>query len=116
MFEFVEDDFLREGVTTKNSVIKVMGLPTIISDISDDEVWIYYSEDVKKFLFFEPEILSRNIVAIRFDRGETVKDLKKLTLDDEARLSFVSKSTAVDGHKTNFLKSIFSNIGQVRPQ
>lgn len=116
MFEFSDHEMLQEGVTTRERVLKMMGSPTLISDLDEDEAWIYFSEDLKRFLFFKPKIIERNVLVIRF-KSDTINELKKLTLNDEAqKLEFVIDYTAVNGHKTGFFKSIFSNVGQIKPQ
>ena len=116
MFEFSDHEMLQEGVTTRERVLKMMGSPTLISDLDEDEAWIYFSEDLKRFLFFKPKIIERNVLVIRF-KADTINELKKLTLNDEAqKLEFVSDYTVVNGHKTGFFKSIFSNVGQIKPQ
>ncbi len=94
-----------------------MGSPTVIAELGRDESWIYYAEDVKHLLFFKPKITSRNILIVRFDNSDTVTELRKIDLaNEEKKLTFSSNYTAVDNHKSGFFKSIFSNIGQVKPQ
>ena len=116
MFELSDHDVLQEGVTSKERVLKIMGSPTLISDF-DSEVWIYYSEDVKNFLFFKPEVTERNVLVIKFNDAQIIKEMKKINFADEAKkLNFVSNYTAVDSHKTGFFKSIFSNVGQIKTQ
>lgn len=116
MFEFSDHEMLQEGVTTKERVLKMMGSPTLISDLDHDEAWIYFAEDLKGFLFFKPKIIERTILVIRFE-SDTIKELTKLSLNDEEKnLEFVADFTAVDGHKVGFFKSIFSNVGQIKPQ
>ncbi|MBP7710378.1 MAG: outer membrane protein assembly factor BamE [Rickettsiales bacterium] len=116
MFEFSDHEMLQEGVTTKERVLKMMGSPTLVSDLDQDETWIYFSEDLKRFLFFKPKIVERNILVIRF-KSDTVRELKKLNLNNEENnLQFTADYTAVDSHKVGFFKSIFSNVGQIKPQ
>jgi outer membrane protein assembly factor BamE (lipoprotein component of BamABCDE complex) len=116
MFEFSDWEMLQEGVTTKERVLKMMGSPTLISGLDSEETWIYFSEDLKKFLFFRPKIVERNILAIRF-KSDTVAELKKVNLSNEkSSFQFSNDYTAVDNHKTGFFKSIFSNVGQIKPQ
>lgn len=117
MFDLSDHDLLQEGITTKERVLKIMGSPTAISDFDQDSAWIYYSEDVNRFLFFNPKIITRNILVVKFNAKETVKELKKIDLrNEEKNLEFVSDYTAVDSHKVGFFKSIFSNVGQIKPQ
>lgn len=116
MFDLADHEFLQEGVTSKERVMKIMGSPSIVSDI-EDEVWIYYSEDVSNFLFFKPTVKNREILAIRFNEKDLIENIKKLSLNDEdKKVDFTYKHTPVIGHKTGFFKSLFSNVGQVKPQ
>ena len=116
IFELSDHDILQEGITSKERVLKIMGSPTLISDF-DSEVWIYYSEDVKNFLFFKPEVTERNVLVIKFNDAEIVKEMKRINFSDEVKkLNFVSNYTTVDSHKTGFFKSIFSNVGQIKAQ
>lgn len=116
MFDLSDHELLREGITTKERLLKTMGFPTIVSDM-DEEVWIYYSEEIKKILFFNPEITSRTVLVIAFDDDNIIKELKKIDLSkEEKNINFVSDYTAVSGHKQGFFKSIFSNVGKVSAQ
>ncbi len=117
MFDLSDHDLLQEGVTSKEKLLHIMGSPTIISDLSDNEAWIYFSEKVEHFLFFIPKITERELLVVRFDETGLVKEIKKIDLNDEdKKLQFVTNYTAVESHKAGFFKSIFSNVGQVKPQ
>ena len=116
MFDLSDSHLLQEGVTSKERVLKIMGSPTIISDIGD-ETWVYYYENIERLLFFIPSIEERQIIVLRFDREGVIKELKSLDLEDrDQKLSFNSKYTEVESHETGFFKSIFSNVGQVKAQ
>jgi len=117
MFDLADHDLLQEGVTTKEKVIKIMGSPTIISDLDSEEVWIYYSEDAESFLFFRPEVTARNILFLKFNSEDTIKELRKIDLaQEEKKLLFAADYTEVVSHKVGFFKSFFSNVGSVKPQ
>ena len=116
MFEFSDHEILQEGVTSRESVFRNLGSPTIVSDLDYEEVWIYFAEDLKNFLFFKPKIVKREILVIQFE-SDTIKKLKKISLSNEIeKLQFLSKYTQVESHEVGFFKSIFSNVGQVKPQ
>lgn len=117
MFDLSDHDLLQEGVTSKDRVLTIMGSPTIISTLDDRETWIYYFEEVENLLFFLPTIEERTILVLRFDGSGVVKELKSLSLEDQNnQLAFVNKFTAVESHKVGFFKSIFGNVGQIKPQ
>ncbi len=115
-FDLSDHDQLQAGISTKERVLRLMGSPTIVSDLDDDETWIYYAEDVNKLLFFKPDAVNRTVLAIKFDQEQNVRELQNYDLSHETNLSFASNYTEVKSNKTGFFKSIFSNIGQVRPQ
>jgi outer membrane protein assembly factor BamE (lipoprotein component of BamABCDE complex) len=117
IFDVADYELLQEGITSKDRVIKILGSPTLISDLDDKEAWIYYAEETKLLLFFKPKIISRNILVIRFDEENTLEELKKIDLSaEEKKLIFATDFTAVESHKDSLFKSFFSNVGSVKPQ
>ena len=117
MFDMSDHELLQEGITIKERVLKIMGSPTVISDLDNDEAWIYYAEDVKRLLFFKPDIISRDVLVVRFSNAGTIRELNRINLNDEEKqLQFASDFTSVESRKIGFLKSLFSNVGQVKSQ
>jgi len=116
MFELADYQDLSEGVTSKTRAMQIMGSPTIISDLNGEEAWIYYEEEVKRMLFFKPDVASRKIILLKFDKNEILKTLNQYDLADEKKIRFTSDYTKVQSTKIGFFKSIFRNVGQVTPQ
>jgi outer membrane protein assembly factor BamE (lipoprotein component of BamABCDE complex) len=117
MFELSDHHLLQEGVTTKDRALRIMGSPSFVSDLDGDEAWVYYEEEVKRTLFFLPDITQRTALVLRFDAHENLRELQNITLaSEDEKLHFEQKFTAVDSHKQGFFKSLFGNVGQVRPQ
>lgn len=114
LFDQSDYQLVQEGVTSKERVLKIMGSPTLISNLDDDETWIYYSEKVERTLFFIPDIKERTIFTLKFDKSETVRSVDRLDLSDEKKMNFASQYTEVNSNKIGFFKSIFSNVGQVK--
>ncbi len=115
MFEAEKLQYLRKNISSKDEVFYIMGSPTIKNEAFDNS-WVYLAQDVKNFLFFKPKITNREILVVKFDESNIIKDLKKLSLLDENQISLSHKFTEVKGHKEpGFFKAIFSNIGQVTP-
>ncbi len=116
MFDLSDHHLLKEGISTKDYVLNIMGSPSLVTDLNNEEIWIYYAEDVKKLLFFKPDVIARDIISIKFDNSQTISHLEKYNLDNQIKIDFASNYTKVKSKKDGFFKSIFSNIGQVRPQ
>lgn len=115
MFDLSDHDQLKEEITTKDVVLRIMGSPTIIADFSNDETWIYFAEDVNSVLFFKPQPLNRTIISIKFD-NDIIRELRHYDLADQSNLKFATNYTEVSTDQKGFFKSIFSNIGQVKAQ
>lgn len=116
MFDLSDYAMLEEGISSKEKALNLMGFPSFSSDLSGNEVWFYYAQEVRYLLFFKPKILSRKIMALEFTDSIVTK-INNYNLEDEnSKLSFAKKYTAVDGHQEGILKAIFGNVGQVRPQ
>ncbi len=115
MFDLADHDRLKAEITSKDVVLRIMGSPTIITSFDNDETWIYFAEDVRSLLFFRPDVVRREVMAIKFD-NDTIKELSHLDLSNEEKLKFASDYTKVESSHPGFFKSIFGNIGQVRSQ
>jgi outer membrane protein assembly factor BamE (lipoprotein component of BamABCDE complex) len=113
-FELSDYQLLKEKINNKNDALNFMGYPSFISESDRKELWVYYSEDVKKLLFFKPEILDRKIITIAFDNKNVVEKIKSYDLKDQKPISFDKKYTHVDSTKKSWWSQIFGNIGQVK--
>ncbi len=113
-FELSDHKFLKEDVHNKKDVLLLMGHPSFVSDVNQKELWVYYSEDVKKVLFFKPDILSRKIVTVSFNDKDVVKRIENYDLQDQNSVEFNKNYTAVASPKKSWWSEIFGNIGQVK--
>lgn len=114
-FELSDYQLAKEGISSQDLVIKMMGSPTFIAEDRDgNELWIYFSEDVRKLLFLKPKILNRQVMAISFDNTGIVSKINNYSLKDENNVKFITSYTEVKSSKKGFWSQIFGNIGQVR--
>ncbi len=113
-FELSDYQNLKEGINNKNNTLDAMGYPSLTNNSADEELWIYYSEDIKKLLFFKPEILDRKIITVSFNANQTIKQIKTYNLSNQNQINFNPDYTKVESAKISWWKQIFGNIGQVR--
>jgi len=113
-FELSDYQNLKEGINNKDSTLDAMGYPSLTNNSADEELWIYYSEDIKKLLFFKPDIIDRKIITISFNTDQTIKKIKTYDLATENQVNFDPNYTQVESAKLSWWKQIFGNIGQVR--
>jgi outer membrane protein assembly factor BamE (lipoprotein component of BamABCDE complex) len=117
MFDLSDYNLVEKDISSKERVLKLMGSPTLVSNLDSREAWIYYAEEVNYLLFFYPSVKNRKILLLKFDDSEIVRNVEFFDLKNEdQKISFVSKYTAVDGHEEGLIKAIFGNVGQIRPQ
>jgi outer membrane protein assembly factor BamE (lipoprotein component of BamABCDE complex) len=113
-FELSDYQNLKEGINNKNNTLDAMGYPSLTNNSADEELWIYYSENIKKLLFFKPKILDRKIITVSFNADQTIKQIKTYDLANQNQINFNPDYTQVESAKISWWKQIFGNIGQVR--
>lgn len=107
---------VKEGLSSKDEILKNMGSPTLISYLDDQLFWIYFEEEVRNLLFFKPKVLKRRIMVITFNEQNIAKNVNFYNLENENPIKFSDKKTKVEEVKKGFFADLFGNIGQVRPQ
>lgn len=115
IFDDLDFSKIQKNVTSKNTILQIYGSPSFYSDVSSKEYWFYYSNQIKKFLFFKPEILNQNILIVSFDEDNRVDFMKILDIKDkDYSFYFNINRTEVKGHDKGFFKSIFENVGTIK--
>ena len=115
IFDNLDFSSVQKNVTSKNTILQIYGSPSFYSDVSDKEYWFYYANQVKKFLFFKPEILTQDILIVSFDENDRVDFVKILDIKNmDNSFYFNINKTEVKSHEKGFFKSIFDNVGTIR--
>ena len=99
------------GYITKNEVADLLGTPSSIAPFSSN-IWYYISERTKTVAFFEPEILERKVIVVRFDQKGVARELKSYGIEDARRIQMVERTTPTAGRELTILKQLFGNIGR----
>ena len=102
---------IKPGQTTKSDVVILIGTPATVSLFSDDH-WYYISSRFETYAFFKPKELDREVVAIDFDKGGKVTDLRHLTLADGKPVEMVARETPAPGRELSFLEQMIGNVGR----
>jgi len=69
------------GKDTRNSVTELLGSPSG-SGVLEDGAIFYISTKIKNFLFYEPKVVSRDMIVVSFDDRDLVENIEKFTLED----------------------------------
>ena len=113
-FKLSDYKTLKESINNQDDTINAMGYPILTEYLGREEIWIYYSEDVKRLFFFKPKILTRQITTISFGNDHKIKKIKNYDLADQNAVIFSQNYTKVSSPKLKWWKQIFGNIGQIK--
>ena len=102
---------LEQGVDTKDAVVTKLGSPSTIATF-DDDTWIYVNKRSEVFAFFEPTVLSQNVVAINFDPKGRVEKIRRFTLEDGRLINPITRKTPTQGQELGLLEQLFGNVGR----
>ena len=102
------------GTSTKNQVKKNLGKPLMI-DTQKEETWIYFSQKIEKFAFFEPKLSSRKVILLSFKNNILIKK-ESYSQKDSKIIEISTKKVISGGRKLTVLQQIFGNIGNFSSQ
>ena len=102
---------VRPGVDNRQSVSDMLGTPSTVATF-DTDVWYYVSTTQRREAFFDPELISRTIVAVEFDQNGNVADMRRYSLADGRIVAFVDRETPSRGRELTFLEQMFGNFGR----
>ena len=95
------------GRDTKETIEKKLGDPTTKSNFNGRS-WYYISSVQQQVAFFPPTILSRNILAIRFNKHGEVTSLRQYGLRDGHVVAFDTRKTPTPGREVTFLQQLLN--------
>ena len=96
---------------TKTDVLALLGTPATTPPFSDDH-WYYISSTIETFAFFAPDEISREVVAIDFNKAGRVTGIRKLSLANGKDVSMVSRETPAPGKELSLFEQFIGNVGR----
>ena len=98
------------GKDTRNSVTELLGSPSV-SGVLEDGAIFYISTKIKNFLFYEPKVVSRDMIVVSFDDKDLVENIEKFTLEDGRVVVLSRRVTSAPVKGPKILSQIFGNLG-----
>lgn len=103
---------VKVGTDTKSTVRGKLGTPSATSTF-DQNVWFYISQVKARVAFRRPQVASREVVAITFDKeSEAVANVDTLTLKDGKVIAFNGRETPTRGREMTVLEQLLGNVGR----
>lgn len=112
---FTDEDLaqVKEGMS-RDQVILALGTPDTKSTVDQSAFYYISTTTQRSAAFLNPKVVDRRIVAVYFDKNDTVNRLANYGIQDGKVIDFVSRTTPSRGSEDGLLKELFRNIG--RPQ
>ena len=108
----VEDNItqLKVNVTSSSSARLKLGEPALILG-NREPIFIYSSQVTNRVLFFEPKVISRNVLVLYFNKNKKLKKLNRINLKDGKSFALNTDATNLNAEQRSLVATLFSNIG-----
>lgn len=110
----VENDKLAQvqvGASTMDDVATVLGTPSTVATF-DPRVWYYIGQRTEKTAFFDPDVIERRVLRLRFDDARVVQEIRELSLEDGQPVELVERETPTLGRQMTFFEQMLGNLGR----
>jgi outer membrane protein assembly factor BamE (lipoprotein component of BamABCDE complex) len=102
---------IKVGTDTRNTVVAKLGSPSTVSAF-DKNTWYYITQTSDKMAYLYPQLKSRRVVSIAFDKDLKVIAVKQLTLKDGYELAYEKRETPTRGRELSWIEQILGTIGR----
>ena len=103
-------DQLKVNITTSVSARSELGEPALVLGIREP-IFIYSSQITDRILFFEPKVVSRDVLVLYFNKKKILKKLDKFNKNDGKYIDINTGTTQLKDKEKSLLAEIFSNVG-----
>jgi outer membrane protein assembly factor BamE (lipoprotein component of BamABCDE complex) len=112
LFTDVDLQQIQPGMS-QDQVRLTLGTPDTTGTI-DGDVFYYISSKRKTLPAGKPKVIDRKVVAVYFDRNQSVREVAHYGLQDGRIINFVDGETPTYGKKLTALEQLFGNIANRR--
>lgn len=106
---------IQPGQDDKNRVEQLLGSPSTTGSFGED-VWYYVSTRTSQTAFFEPDTIDQGVLAISFDTGGIVQDMKVYDQADGRLVAMIDRTTPTHGNELTIIQQLLGNLGRFNPQ
>lgn len=99
---------------SKDQVRLTLGSPETTSTAGGDAFY-YISSTQRRVAFMKPTTVDRNIVAVYFDKNESVREVAHYGLKDGQIVNFAKGETPAYGNDLSMIQQFFGNLGNRKP-
>ena len=103
-------DQLKVNVTSPSSAKSKLGEPALVLG-KKEPIFIYSSQVTNRVLFFEPKVISRDVLVLYFNKKKKLRKLENFSLEDGKSFDLNTDSTNLNTDERSLIANLFSNVG-----
>ena len=103
-------DQLKVNVTSTSTAKSKLGEPALVLG-KKEPIFIYSSQVTNRVLFFEPKVISRDVLVLYFNKKKKLIKLKKFSLKDGKSFDLNTDATNFNTDERSLIANLFSNVG-----
>ena len=103
-------DQLKVNKTSLSFAKSRLGEPALILG-NREPIFVYASQVTNRVLFFEPKVISRNVLVLYFNKNNKLKKLNRFSLKDGKSFALNEDATNLNAEQRSLVATLFSNIG-----
>ena len=100
---------LKPGKVGKDDILDALGSPSSIN-VFGNETWYYISEKTETVAFFEPKVLTRQVLIVEFDKAGKLTQIVSLGLNAGREITEVERVTPTFGQELTVLDQLLGNF------
>ena len=100
------------GQDTRGSVRRKIGRPSS-SGVFSETGWYYVSTTVEHYMYHDPKVTDRRVVAIEFDDEDLVASVNVFGIEDGRIIDLETRTTPTHGRQLTIMQQILGNLGQL---
>ena len=103
-------DQLKVNVTSPSSAKSTLGEPALVLG-KKEPIFIYSSQVTNRVLFFEPKVISRDILVLYFNKKKKLRKFENFSLEDGKSFDLNTDATNLNTEERSLIGNLFSNVG-----
>ena len=103
-------DQLQVNKTSLSLAKSRLGEPALVLG-NQEPIFIYSSQVTNRILFFEPKVISRDVLVLYFNKKKKLKKLEEFNLKDGKSFQMNTHTTTLNAEQRSLVATLFSNIG-----
>ncbi len=100
------------GTDTRGSVRRKIGRPST-TGVFTDAGWYYVATTVEHYLYYQPKVTDRRVVAVQFDADDVVAAVNVYGLEDGRIIDLQTRTTPTHGRELTILQQLLGNLGSL---